>query len=430
MKAALVTPFLSHLPLHPGSYLGYGAGILKGHCETDVFDLNAGIYFKNQARLMEILSDMDRAEVVIDQLLLDPFYCQLSGDVEQEAKPIPWSDYQEIFITPPSWFVTVSTKEILRLHRLIKDASPETRVSFFGNSLGTWTDQSKLKIHNIHIRHLNDLLEKNPVNKPVDFDALPTPIYASRDKYLFDMLAFRLKHGCNWGQCRFCSLARGWNAGYLERSPEKVIQELEALIDQYDPKMFVCRDNSLNGGNLLDFCNAFKEFNKPWAGMARADLSVREIQALKRSGCRFVYFGLESGSDRVLREMKKGIDSAQMSRFVKALYDHGIMPAPSVFVGSPGETEKDFKKTTDFILDHADYLDVINAYPLMPSPASDFTRTGQGPHADTFFRLQELIRVCRDSGLKVCVGEQSAEYVLFKKVYPGGRHSLKIEDWK
>ena len=112
------------------------------------------------------------------------------------------------------------------------------------------------------------------------------------------MLPFRLKHGCNWGQCRFCSLARGWNAGYLERSPEKVIQELEALIDRYDPKMFVCRDNSLNGGNLLDFCNAFKEFRKPWAGMARADLSVREIQALKRSGCRFVYFGLESGSDR------------------------------------------------------------------------------------------------------------------------------------
>ena len=419
MKATLITPFISHLPSHPGSYLGYGTSILKKNCETDVIDLNAEIHFKHRARLKDILSSIDVHSFVVDNLFFDNFYHQLSGDLDEEAKQIPWSDYQEIFITTPSWFVTVPTEEILRLYHLIKSASPETRVSFFGNSLGTWTDQRELKNHNIHIRHLNDLLEENPVNGPVNYDALPTPVYESRDKYLFDMLPFRLKHGCNWGQCRFCSLARGWNAGYLERSSERVIQELEALIDRYDPKMFVCRDNSLNGGNLLDFCNAFQEFNKPWAGMARADLSLGEIQALERSGCRFVYFGLESGSDRVLREMNKGLDSRQMSHFVRTLYDHGIMPAPSVFVGSPGETEEDFKKTTDFILDHVDYLDIINIYPLMPSPASDFTRTGQGPHADAFSRLQELIKVCRDSSLKVCVGEQSAEYVLFKKVYPG-----------
>ncbi|MCJ7618442.1 MAG: radical SAM protein [Desulfobacterales bacterium] len=162
--------------------------------------------------------------------------------------------------------------------------------------------------------------------------------------------------------------------------------------------------------------------NKPWGGMARADLSEKEIEALEKTGCRLIYFGLESGSDRVLNEINKGIGSRQMSRFIRALHDHNIMPAPSLFVGTPGETEDDFEKTVQFISDHKDFFDIINLYPLRVTPGSDFSLTKTEPNSNTPIRLNRMISLCRDIGIKVCVGEQSAEYVLFKSVYPSHDH--------
>ena len=416
MKTTLVTPFVRHMPLHPGSYLAYGTAFLRKSCEVEVIDFNAAINYKYIEQFQEVVSEIDQAQVVLDSFFLGPFYHQLRNKIEEEAPKKPWRDYQAVYITTPSWFPTAPTAEILRLARLIRRESPHCQIFFFANSLGSWTDENELVNNDVHIRHLNDLFRENPENKPVDFDALPTPIYENRHQYLFDMLPFRLKHGCNWGKCRFCSLTKGWNAGYLERSARKVVQEVEKLIDRYDPEIFVCRDNAVNGSNLIEFCEGYRTFKKSWVGMARADLSDREIDALERSGCRFIYFGLESGSDRVLAQSNKGIDSKQMSLFIKKLYDHGIMPAPSLFVGSPEETEDDFQQTVNFIRNHKDYLELINLYPFMPSPASDFSQEGKNPHDQTFKRLQELIGVCVDAGLKVCVGEQSAEYVLFKTV--------------
>jgi radical SAM superfamily enzyme YgiQ (UPF0313 family) len=213
-------------------------------------------------------------------------------------------------------------------------------------------------------------------------------------------------------------LAKGWNSGYRERSAKKALHEIEALIDQYDPQMLVCRDNSINGNNLLEFCAGFEKFDKPWAAMGRANLSNNEIKALQRAGCRFIYFGLESGSDRVLNNINKGIRSKQISEFIRALHEHSIMPAPSLFVGAPDETEDDFKKTKQFILDHQQYLNIINLYPLRLTPGSDFTIMQKKPNRQTEKRLNELIEEFVKAGLKVCVGEQSAEYALFKKVYP------------
>ena len=166
---------------------------------------------------------------------------------------------------------------------------------------------------------------------------------------------------------------RGWNSGYLERSAKAVIKELEAIIDRYDPAALVCRDHSLNGRNLIEFCGYFERFDKPWCGQSRADLSGKKIQALWRAGCRGIFFGLESGSDRTLRAMNKGITSKQMSDFIKRLHSSGILPAPSLIIGAPGEGRVDFEKTIQFLVDHRRYFDVVNVYPFMATPASEFS---------------------------------------------------------
>jgi radical SAM superfamily enzyme YgiQ (UPF0313 family) len=196
-----------------------------------------------------------------------------------------------------------------------------------------------------------------------------------------------------------------------------VIKELEALIDRYDPAVLVCRDHSLNGHNLIEFCGYFERFNKPWCGQSRADLSGKKIQALWRAGCRGIFFGLESGSDRTLRAMNKGITSKQISDFIKRLHSTGILPAPSLFIGGPGEARADFDETIRFLVDHRRYFEFVNVYPFMATPGSDFASQKKQLDKDAPLRLFKFIQTCEDLGLKVCGGEQTIEYTLFKWVH-------------
>ncbi len=54
---------------------------------------------------------------------------------------------------------------------------------------------------------------------------------------------------------------------------------------------------------------------------------------------------------------------------------------------------------------------------------SDFSLTKKERNSNALIRLNTLIRVCKDIGIKVCVGTQSAEYALFKRVYPNQDHN-------
>jgi hypothetical protein len=416
MKAALVTPFVSHLPFHPSCFLGYGAAILAERCDLEVIDLNAELHFKERRKLKPILDAMGETQIV-SNALLNPFYHEAETHIDRHYAAVQWKKYPLVYVTPASWFPMVPTEAVLKLARAVKLASPDTKVFFFGNSLGSWTSESELRKNGVQTVHLNNLFDMNPSARPVRYDLLPTPIYENRDKYLFDLIPFMLKHGCSWGRCRFCSLSKGWNSEYLERSAKRVIKELEVLIDLYDPKVLVCRDNSLNGQNLNEFCSYFTGFNKPWGGMCRAELSDKEIDALCKAGCRVLFFGLESGSDRTLRAMNKGITSKQMSDFIKRLHSCGILAVPSLIVGAPGEGRVDFEKTIQFLMNHRRYLDIVNVYPFMATPASVFGFQEKQADENAPVRLFRFIQTCEDMGLKVCVGEQCAEYVLFKKVY-------------
>ncbi|MCK4783905.1 MAG: radical SAM protein [Desulfobacteraceae bacterium] len=358
------------------------------------------------------MSDIDRKQVIIDHFDL------LKG-IEKEYAEISGGKYQAIFVTTLSWFVNVPTENILKLVRVVRREAPGTKVFFFGNSLGSWTDENKPKENDIQLVHLNNPFKLYPNNKPVDYDSLPTPKYESRRKYIFDILPFRLKHDCTWGKCRFCSLSKGRNSGYKERAANRVIEEIEELKSEYNPTMFICNGNSINGNNLLDVCTLYENFDKPWGSMARGDLTKEETVALQKAGCKIVYFGLESGSDKVLREINKGVNSRQISDFIKNLSDNNIIPAPSLFVGTPSETVSDFEKTVEFISDHKDYFDMVNVYPLAMTPASEFSFTNTKPNNETFTRLVKLINICTGLGMRVFVGEQSAEYAMGKNAYPG-----------
>ena len=414
MKVALATLCLNHLPFHPSCFLGYGAAILAKQFDLEVLDLNAEIHFRNRDKLKPILHTLDQNQFVSDAQFLYPFYDEIKAHIDNFYAKVSWKQFSQVYVTTPSWFPTVPTEAVLRLSRAINRASLGTKVFFFSNSLGSWTNERELTENGVQTVHLNDLFVTDPLPKPVRYDLLPTPVYEDRGKYLFDILPFMLKHGCSWGQCRFCSLSKGWNSGYLERSAKTAFKELEALVDRYDPAVLVCRDHSLNGRNLVEFCGYLEKIGKPWCGQSRPDMSGKKVESLARAGCRGIYFGLESGSDKTLRTMNKGISSSQISDFIKLLHSNGILPAPSLIIGAPGEEKEDFEKTVQFLVDHRSYFKVVNIYPFMATPASEFNSQNKQPEQNVFMRLIRFVRTCEELGLKAVLGEQCIEYFLFK----------------
>lgn len=413
-KAALVTLCLSQLPTHPSYFLGYGSAVLSEMMDLDIIDINAEFHYRNRLKLEPILQRLWGNRLVADSVDLYPFYDESGSNVDSEYSRISWEKYSFVYVTQPSWFPTVTTEAVMRLYSEIKRVSPHTVVRFFGNSLGSWTKEDDLKKNGVEVTHLNALTQSVTRKEPIRYDLLPPPVYENREKYLFDLLPFMLKHGCSWGRCKFCSLCRGWNSGYVERSVKAVIKELESVIDHHHPAALVCRDNSIKGQNLLEFCRYFSAFDQPWCGMSRADLTVAEIEALQKAGCRLIFFGLESGSNRTLKAIDKGITCKQMSNFIKRLHSSGIFPVPSLMIGLPHEEPSDFEKTIEFVVDHRSYLEIVNVYPFIATPSSEFG--SQEKHVDekALLKVFRFIQVCEELGLRVCLGEQCMEYLAFQ----------------
>lgn len=420
-KVAITIPFVPLLPLCPTCFLGYGAAVLEKKYDLDLINLNAELYFRNRRKLKQTLDTIESNCAVLDHVIVQTFFGESDANIDGSYEATAWDKYSQVYITIPSWCPLVRTEEVLRLSRAIKKVSPSTRIFFFGNSLGSWTSEAELKKNQVQPVHLNSLCEMGQPTKPVDYDALPIPIYGDRDKYLFDILPFMLKHGCPWGRCKFCSLSKGGYSGYVERSPKAVIKELEALVGQYNPAALVCTDHSLNGDNLIEVCSYLEGLKKPWGGWSRADLSGKKIEALSKAGCRWIYFGLESGSDRTLSAIIKGLTARQISDFIRTVHSNGILPAPSFLIGTPGEESADFDKSIQFLEDHKTYFDAVNVFPFTATPASEFG--SQQKHADknTPLRLFQFVQTCKDLGLKVFVGEQFMQYYLFNRFQPQPR---------
>ena len=114
--------------------------------------------------------------------------------------------------------------------------------------------------------------------------------------------------------------------------------------------------------------------------------------------------------------MNKGITTKQMSRFIRMLHSNGILPAPSLVIGSPGEESVDFEKTIQFLVEHRPYLEVVNVYPFMITPASEFNSQKKQQDKDVHIKMFHLIQTCEELGPKVIFGEQSIEYFLFKRI--------------
>ncbi|UCC57632.1 MAG: cobalamin-dependent protein [Candidatus Bathyarchaeum sp.] len=197
-------------------------------------------------------------------------------------------------------------------------------------------------------------------NRPFiqNLDELPYPAYKyfSLEKYrLFGrrMLPIITSRGCP-SQCSFCTTARMFGKGFRARSPKNVVDELEWLRDVHGADAFTFYDDTftLDRKRALKICEEIRnrEIGLPWDCQTRVTTVSKEILLkMREANCQQVFFGVESGCQKILDAVKKGTTVQQNEKAIRLAKDVGLFVAVSVIIGYPGETKDMLQETIDLI---------------------------------------------------------------------------------
>ncbi|MBE6770649.1 MAG: B12-binding domain-containing radical SAM protein [Ruminococcaceae bacterium] len=171
--------------------------------------------------------------------------------------------------------------------------------------------------------------------------------------YGFDnMLTTYNSKGCT-GSCTFCYNHLFHSSTRRKRPISVVIEEMRCLVEEKGAGGFEFTDDLLfaNEDEVIEFCNALidSELNTCWSGFMRVDVvnNLATYELMYKSGCRTLKYGLESGSERVLKSIGKKIKCDNIERNICFCREAGITPIAMFIFGLPGEAEEDIKKTIE-----------------------------------------------------------------------------------
>lgn len=175
--------------------------------------------------------------------------------------------------------------------------------------------------------------------------------------------------GCPY-KCNWCAKPIYGNR-YNSRSPENVIEEIEGLINRFDVNYFWMCDDIF--GLKPNWVQRFRDLKKEkglefqYKIQSRVDLMLAEdnLQALADSGAHEIWIGAESGSQKILDAMDKGIKVEQIAQATKLLKERNVRVAFFLQFGYLDETIKDIKKTIQMVMDlMPDEIGISVSYPL------------------------------------------------------------------
>ena len=188
-----------------------------------------------------------------------------------------------------------------------------------------------------------------PPERIAALDDIPFPAHHHAELAAYDAYGMVTSRGCPY-KCTFCSVAPVWNHESHYRSSQNVVDEMRDLHERAGVELFLFQDEffACSKAKVLRFCEALEKAKLPakWKAFARVNLADREtMEAMARSGCIEIRFGIESASSRVLEETEKGFDPEEAVAAVSQATQ--IFPRVDTFFiwGFPRETMEDFHKS-------------------------------------------------------------------------------------
>jgi hypothetical protein len=189
-------------------------------------------------------------------------------------------------------------------------------------------------------------------NAPViaDLDALPSPAY-HLTRYLETTRTadLELGRGCPFA-CTFCSTNDFFRRNFRLRSPQRILQDMRAIAAQYGIRDFQLTHDmfTVDKRRVAAFCEAMHTSgeNFTWSCSARTDcVDQALLELMAGSGCRGIFFGIETGSQRMQKIIDKHLDVERAKDIIDIAENLGIGTTVAFIAGFPEETWDDIRQT-------------------------------------------------------------------------------------
>ena len=196
---------------------------------------------------------------------------------------------------------------------------------------------------------------RGSTDSKIKLELLPFPDYSDYNLSSYqhpDGVSIETSRGCV-AECSFCAETYFWK--FRSNNADRVVEEMEHQINTYGVKRFWFVDSLVNG-NLKVFERIIdlileKKLDIKWNSYARCDgrMNKEFIQKIKDSGCSCISYGVESGSQKVLTDMRKKVDVWEIENNLKHGTEVGLFNHVNWIIGFPTEEPIDFLHSLQLI---------------------------------------------------------------------------------
>ncbi len=204
---------------------------------------------------------------------------------------------------------------------------------------------------------------------PMDYYSLIRLPHIGNNERAFSVLTSR---GCPF-RCNFCYRM---DKGFRPRSSESIIEEIQILKKNYGISYIEFFDELLmsSAKRTVMLCEAFikAKLNIEWSCNGRLNFARPEVlKIMKKAGCVFINYGIESMDDNMLKVMNKNLTTGQIIKGIEATLAEGISPGFNIIFGNIGETPEILQKGVEFLLKYDDHSQLRTIRPVTPYPGCD-----------------------------------------------------------
>lgn len=191
---------------------------------------------------------------------------------------------------------------------------------------------------------------------PVFDDLVPGPHLSPRMLY-----PLSTTRNCYYNLCPFCSISRSFNPKFREMSVDRIADLMGDILRRDKTALFKDVSEALPPPMILNLCDRLRHLDPTpeWEAYLRFEepfASPNVAARLFAGGLRVVYFGLESGSQRLVDIMQKRTQIATAERTIRQFAEAGIWIHLFLMAGHPGEVEQDHEQTLEFLSRNREFI--------------------------------------------------------------------------
>jgi len=180
-------------------------------------------------------------------------------------------------------------------------------------------------------------------------------------------LAYHSSIGCPF-TCSFCAVVPIYEARWKAKSAQNIYKDVKYIKDKWGADAIEFHDNNffVSEKRAVEFAKLIEPEGMTWWGMARIDTMSKfkdeSLAAIRKAGCKIIFFGAESGNNYILAQMDKGGSQTgeQIIQFAERLKKFDIVPEYSFVLGTPAPTPQLVQAQIDFEIDFIKKVKAVN----------------------------------------------------------------------